>query len=155
VVLALTGLVLILGSLVWGMADIWPNEPVTLSGEIFLMPMVNVLIAAMLAVLGFLAIVKLLPGKGPWSRLVLQSAVGGEPVAGQPIVSPPAAPDSGRDALLGREATAVTPLFPSGQVEIDGRRYEARAAMGSIAVGARVTVARVSEFGLIVEETSP
>lgn len=155
VVLALAGAVLILGSLVWGMADIWPNEPVTLSGDLFLMPLVNVLIAVMLAVFGFLALLKLLPGKGPWGRLVLQSAVSGEPAVGRPIVVPPATPGSGREALLGREATAVTPLFPSGQVEIDGRRYEARAAMGSIAAGARVTVARVTEFGLIVEENAP
>jgi membrane-bound serine protease (ClpP class) len=36
-VLALSGVALMLGSLVWAMADIWPNEPVTIavSGDLF------------------------------------------------------------------------------------------------------------------------
>lgn len=155
VVPAVTGAALILGSLVWGMADLWPNEPLSLSGEVFIKPLVNVMIAVVLTGAGFFVLVKFLPGKRPWSMLVLQTAVGGEPVAGRPIVAAEAAGSPSAAALIGRAGIAVTPLFPSGQVEIDARRYEARAEMGSIPRGARVTVARVSECGLIVEEDAP
>ncbi len=157
-VLALSGALLILGSLIWSMADVWPNEPLLSSGEIFIGPLVKVLIAVLFATAGFLALLKLLPGRGPWGRLVLASAVGGEPLAGMPIVTDGAAPSpavSGRQALLGRQGVSVTPLFPSGQVEIDGRRYEARSAMQSIPADAPVTVTRITEFGLIVEEIEP
>ena len=52
---------------------------------------------------------------------------------------------------VGREGVAVTSLFPSGQVEIDGRRYEARLEVGSAPAGARVRVLRHNEFSLTVE----
>ncbi|MGA3007108.1 MAG: hypothetical protein ABSE59_04380, partial [Opitutaceae bacterium] len=39
--LGLIGLLMMFGSLVWSMADLWPNEPVTFSGGVFLAPMLN------------------------------------------------------------------------------------------------------------------
>lgn len=153
VIMAVAGLVLMLGALVWSMADLWPNEPPTLSGDVFLRPLVNVLGGVSIAVVAFLALLRFLPHGGPWSRLVLQTAVRGEPLAGQPIVTA-GARDGNASALIGRRAVAVTPLFPSGQVEVADRRYEARMAMGFAEAGASVVVTGVSEFGLIVE-TSP
>lgn len=147
-IMAVIGLVLMLGSLVWSMADLWPNEPVTLSGDVFIRPLLNVLVGVVMAVVAFMLLLRFLPNGGPWSRMVLNAAVGGEPMAGKPLV----ASGTQRGAeLIGRVALAATPLFPSGQVELDGRRYEARMAMGFAETGAKVTVTAVSEFGLIVE----
>jgi membrane-bound serine protease (ClpP class) len=53
--------------------------------------------------------------------------------------------------LVGARGLAVTALFPSGQVEVGGRRYEARVEVGSAAAGTPVVVTRVTDFGLIVE----
>jgi len=50
--------------------------------------------------------------------------------------------------------TRTTALFPSGQVEIAGRRYEARLAVGFAEAGAAVRVTGVAEFGLVVEVLS-
>jgi membrane-bound serine protease (ClpP class) len=55
-------------------------------------------------------------------------------------------------ALVGREGVAATSLHPSGQVEIEGRRYEARVEVGSVERGATIVVRAYSDFGLIVEE---
>jgi len=55
-------------------------------------------------------------------------------------------------SLVGREGVAVTSLFPSGQVEIDGRRHEARLEVGFVEAGTPVRVLRRTDFGLIVEE---
>ncbi|MFM8618133.1 MAG: NfeD family protein, partial [Opitutaceae bacterium] len=56
------------------------------------------------------------------------------------------------DAILGRTGVAVTALFPSGQVEVDGRRHEARLEYGSARPGDRVIVRRRLDFGLLVEK---
>ncbi|MCF7676105.1 MAG: hypothetical protein K9N23_22985 [Akkermansiaceae bacterium] len=151
VVMAVIGLVLMLGSLVWSMADLWPNEPLTLSGDVFLQPLIKVLAGVVIAVVAFLVLLKFLPHGGPWSRMVLQTAISGEPVAGQPVVTTGPRESGRTGTLIGLEAVTVTPLFPSGQVELAGRRYEARMGMGFAEAGTRVKVTEVSEFGLIVE----
>jgi membrane-bound serine protease (ClpP class) len=45
----------------------------------------------------------------------------------------------------------VSGLFPSGQIEIDGRRYQAKLAVGSAPAGTVVVVKRASDFNLEVE----
>lgn len=148
-VMAVAGLTLMLGSLVWSMADLWPNEPLSFSGDVFLRPLMNVLVGVTVAVLGFLALLRFLPEGGPWSRLVLETAVGGEPDAVRPLIA--GADKINAQAIIGKTGVAMTPLFPSGQVELAGRRYEARLAMGFADAGAKVVVTGRSEFGLIVE----
>ena len=150
---ALTGAALMLGSLVWAMLDLWPGEPVSISGDALLRPLANVLTGVLLAVLLFLALLKFLPKGGPWGGMVLQSAVGGEPGAIRPLNASGAAAPQGA-ALIGQSGTAATALFPSGQVDISGQRYEAKLAMGFADAGTPVTVTGVSEFGLIVEVLS-
>jgi membrane-bound serine protease (ClpP class) len=149
-VMAVAGLTLMLGSLVWSMADLWPNEPVTLSGDVFLRPLMNVLVGVTVAVLAFLALLRFLPEGGPWSRLVLQTAVRGEPAAVRPLIAGPGEKSDAK-SVIGQTGVTVTPLFPSGQVELAGRRYEARLAMGCAEAGVKVVVTGHAEFGLIVE----
>ena len=60
------------------------------------------------------------------------------------------APAAETAALTGRECVAVTPLMPSGQVEIDGRRYEAQSIDGHVAKGARLKVTGLQNFSLTV-----
>jgi membrane-bound serine protease (ClpP class) len=55
--------------------------------------------------------------------------------------------------LVGRTGVAVTGLFPSGQIEIEGRRYSAMLPLGSAAPGSSVRVTGRSDFGLVVEKT--
>lgn len=143
VVLALSGIVLMLGSLVWSMADIWPNQPVEFSGELFVVPMQKLLLALVVAgvLLGLLA--RFLPHGWIWNRLAVGGAVPGSGV--DPEVAGEEA------ALVGREGIAVTALFPSGQVEIDGRRYEARVAVGFVEAGTPVRVLSRTDFTLLVE----
>jgi membrane-bound ClpP family serine protease len=84
--------------------------------------------------------------KGSWMerQLVLDE------VAGGPTATGPAA----KPALLGHLGRVVTPLHPAGRVEIDGVRYEASCAVGSIDLGATVRVVGASDFGWIVEEVT-
>lgn len=152
IVPAVAGGVLMIGSLVWAMLDLWPNEPVRFSGGELVRPLVNVLTGVGLAVVLFLLLLKFLPKGGPWGGMVLETAVGGQPSALLPVHGTRDAPDAAE--LIGRAAVAATGLFPSGQVEIDGRRYEARLALGSADAGAALKVVGTSGFGLVVEVLS-
>ena len=143
-VLAIGGAVLMFVSLVWAMADLWPREPISISGDVLFRPLANVLLGCGLAVLGFTAMLKFLPKGSLWNGLILESAVSGEPE--ERAVQ--------AHSLIGATGTAVTALFPSGQVEIAGKRHEARLAVGHAVVGTPVVVTGQSEFSLIVEVVS-
>ena len=149
--LAVSGAALMLGSLVWAMTDLWPSEPIPISGDMFVMPLVNILSGVVLAVLLFIVVLRYLPKGGLWDRMVLNAAVAGQPMVARLLTG-------GREAsavdLLGRTGIAATALFPSGQVDIGGRRYEARLAMGFAEAGTPVIVTELAEFSLIVEALS-
>jgi membrane-bound serine protease (ClpP class) len=149
-IFALSGLVLMLGSLVWAMADLWPNEPLSTawSGDAFVGPFANLGVGLVIAVALGLALARFLPKSWFWDKLVVQSTVGGAAqVAGGGV-------DFVADvaALVGRTGVAATWLRPGGLVEIDGRRYEARVEIGAIERGKPVVVRAYSDFGLVVEE---
>jgi len=153
-VAAISGITLMLGALVWAMIDIWPGEPLSLEGGMLLRPLANVLSGVGIAVVLFLLILKLLPKDGPWGRLILESAVAGEPGPLRALNVPDSGEAPPSSSLVGCKGVAVTSLFPSGQVEINGKRYEAKLAMGFAEAGTAVTVTGTSEFSLIVEALS-
>ena len=142
VLLAVSGVTLMLVSLVWAMTDLWPREPILISSNVFVMPLVSVLSGVVLAVFLFVTLLKFLPNGGLWNRMILHAAVSGEPVLANTA------------ELLGRTGIAVTALFPSGQVDISGSRYEARLAIGFAEAGTQVIVTDLKEFSLIVEVLS-
>ncbi len=84
---------------------------------------------------------RILPRTRIGRRMFLEKAVDG---ASQPPVAARASD------VVGREALAVTALGPTGIVEVNGRRYEARCDSGFAETGARLRVARVETFHLVV-----
>jgi membrane-bound serine protease (ClpP class) len=147
-VLAVGGIVLMLGSLLWAMADLWPNEPLSVSGDAFVQPLGSLGLGLGLAVVAGAALLRYLPKGWVWDKLVLSSAV---EAAAQSVGLPPEAAGAVH-TLVGRRAIAVTALRPAGQVEIDGRRYEAKVEVGAIDAGSPVVVRGRMDFGLIVEK---
>ncbi len=149
---ALLGLALMLGSLVWAMADIWPGQPLTVawSGDAFVAPLQNLGLGMVLAVVLGAALARYLPSGWVWDKLVVRSAVGGSAqVAG---LSP--GESAGVAALIGQRGVAVTVLRPSGQIELNGRRYEAIVEVGAIDAGDAVQVCGRTDFALIVEKAA-
>jgi membrane-bound serine protease (ClpP class) len=59
-------------------------------------------------------------------------------------------PDIAARDVIGKRVVAVTPLAPSGVVELDGRRYEAFARSGHAPVGAALEIVGLDNFRLIV-----
>lgn len=151
-ILAVGGLVLMLGSLVWAMADLWPGQPITVawSGDAFVQPLQNLGLGLALAVALGAALLRYLPKGWVWDKMVVGSTVAG--AAQQAGAAPGVAATIG--SLVGRTGVAVTPLRPSGQVEIEGVRYEAKVELGGIDKGEAVVVRGRTDFGLIVERTN-
>jgi membrane-bound serine protease (ClpP class) len=143
----LTGLTLMLGSLVWSMADIWPNEPVRFNDELLWVPVRDVSLGVLVAIVMALALARFIPKGWFFTRLAIN-----HPVAGSAQLAG-VAPELGARAgtLIGQVAIAATGLYPTGQVEVGGRRFEARLEVGSAPPGTRVVVRRKTDFGLIVD----
>jgi membrane-bound serine protease (ClpP class) len=150
--LAGTGGMLLLVALVWSMADLWPNEPITFSGEIFLGPITSVGMGLLLAVVMMIVLLRFLPRNWIWDRLVLQASIGG---TSQAVETAAPLTASATDPLIGKHGVAVTALFPGGQVEINGVRYEAHLELGMAERGTPVVVTGRGEFGLRVEPAKP
>ncbi len=149
---ALVGVSLMLGSLLWAMADIWPDEPVSFSTGIFVRPAINLVLALLIATGLAVLLLRFLPRTWFWDKLVLSAAIGA--TAQGAVLSPSAAPVVASDPMLGRSGVAVTAMFPSGEVEIDGRRYQARHDLGYLPEGTPVVVTGRTDFGLLVERRS-
>lgn len=142
VVFAATGALLMLGSLLWGMADIWPGDAFTITPGIFLKPAYTLSLGFIVGIALFAAVARYLPKTSMWSHLVLSAEVG----------DPATQASVEQDAVgLGAEGVVISTLRPTGTIEIAGRRYEARSEAGEVVAGARVRVVRKGDFVLIVE----
>jgi membrane-bound serine protease (ClpP class) len=151
---ALIGLLLMVGSLLWGMADIWPGQPVDISWETLLRPVVNLAIGVLLAIFLAAMLARFLPKSLFWDKMILAASITGDSGGGSA-----SAGGTGLQPGLGRPkagdlAVAVTDLFPSGQIEYGGARFEARVEIGSARSGDAVRVVRRESFGYVVEAVS-
>lgn len=99
-----------------------------------------------MGVVGVLVLARFLPKTFLWDRLVLKESVAG---LGGDVEGVSAS--SAESSLVGAVAVAVSDLMPSGEIEIDGRRYDAKLNFGSADRGTQVRVVSKSDFGYIVE----
>jgi membrane-bound serine protease (ClpP class) len=147
---ALLGLGLMLVSLVWAMADFWPNDPMNFSGAVLLQPLTNLGYGLLLSMgLGFV-LLRYLPHGWLWDKMIVGSAIGGAAqFAGN-------APSEAHEIanLIGQRGVAVTVLRPSGQVEIAGRRFEATVEVGVVDAGDAIIVRGRTDFALIVQKAA-
>ncbi|MDI1334812.1 MAG: NfeD family protein [Lacunisphaera sp.] len=149
-IVAMAGLGLMLGSLVWAMTDLWPGQPLTVawSGDAFVTPLQNLGLGLVLSLVLGAALLRFLPKGWMWDKMVVGSTIGGAAqIAG---VSQEDAAAVG--SLIGQRGVAVTVLRPSGQVEIAGRRYEATVEIGAVDAGDAVVVRGRNDFALIVQK---
>jgi membrane-bound serine protease (ClpP class) len=151
---ALLGVSMMLGALLWAMADIWPDQPVSISSDVFVQPAINLSLAMLISVALALLLLRFLPRTWFWDRLVLSAAIGANSQGSATASAPSAAGVAAVDPLVGRTAVTVTAMFPSGEVEIDGQRYQARHDLGFVPAGTPVVVTGRTDFGLLVQRPS-
>ncbi|MDA8528703.1 hypothetical protein N9K67_07890, partial [Opitutaceae bacterium] len=92
-------------------------------------------------------LMRFLPRGWFWDKMVLATAVGDSSAAQkeQKIAR--------RESLVGQIGTAATDLFPSGQVEINGKWHDAKVAVGTLEKGREIRVVSHDAFDLTVEAT--
>tara|TARA_B100000900_G_scaffold370271_1_gene348667 strand:- start:5385 stop:6938 length:1554 start_codon:yes stop_codon:yes gene_type:complete len=146
VLLALPGIIMMLGGIVWSMADIWPQETpdFDITFDLFLTPIYNLVGGILIAVVLFMAVARFLPKSVFWDRMILAGSVQG---ASQGLGS-----IKSERPVAGAEGIAVSDLFPTGEIEIGGQRFEARVEVGSVSKGSRIRVLRSDVFGYFIEE---
>ena len=118
----------------------------TFSADTFVGPLGDMFLGILIAVVGAVVLARVLPKRLFWDRLVLKAALASGSGSAALALEPGAV-----DTLIGRHGRAVTDLFPSGEVEIDGKRYAAQLELGTAERGEEVVVTRRSSFGLQVE----
>jgi membrane-bound serine protease (ClpP class) len=145
-VAGVTGAVLVLVALVWGMADIWPQSDGTgieISPDAFVRPITNLAIGFVLSLAGFVVALRFLPKTSLYGQLVLQSGIQG--AAPGTLTSERIRPQ------VGAEGVVLTDMHPVGEVEFNGERYEAQVVDGTARAGSRVRVVGSGAFSLKVE----
>ena len=139
---AIIGLFMIIASILWAMVDVWPNTDFNWSVATFEGPVKELSYAILITIGLVLLLTRILPKTTVWNNLILSSTVGNVTFnnATQGETSP----------VVGALGKSVSELYPIGQVEFDGRRYEARSNLGKISKGATVKVTGNDDYGLIV-----
>ena len=140
--LGVVGLLMMLGSLVWALTDLWPGEPAHW-GDAFARPLDQVGLGVLIAVVLAAALAKFLPDSWFFDKLTVRSTTGS---TSQPLPAESA-------AVVGKPAEAATTLAPSGYVVVEGRRYEAFCDTGLAEKGSALRVVGVDNFRLIVTKT--
>jgi len=160
--IATFGAFLVLGSLIWALADYWPgnmgdivleedgNRILDFTLDTFLQPSGSVMLGFLIAVVGSVIVIRFLPHTPLWGRLVLQTSVGKL----DPFVTAGGSASNEDTQLpeIGALGLTVTDLFPSGEVDINGKRYQARVQVGTVRRDFLVRVTGHQEFSLLVEE---
>ena len=139
---------MMIGAIFWAMVDVWPTPDFTWSVEVFRLPIQELLqTMGITFVLGFLVSI-ILPKTPLWNSLVLSATLGRDSSEQKDLAN------TIRN-LEGKSGLTISELFPSGQIEIDGKRFEARSSLGKIDKGENIKVVKCTEFDLVVEIENP
>lgn len=146
------GLVCILGSLLWSMADIWPAAPAlpgvspgdspAFDWSVFSGPLNSLGLALLITGLGLVVAWRFLPHT-PFFRHLVLSGHSGQGETPATVSSLPA---------IGDEGETLSELRPGGEALIGGRSFEVRSRFGIVSRGTRVRV--VDHDGPILIVTS-
>ena len=139
---AIIGLCMIIGSILWAMVDVWPNTDFTWSVATFEGPIKELSYAILITIGLVLLLTRILPKTTVWNKLILSSTVGDATFNN--------ATQGEREPVVGALGKSVSELYPIGQVELEGRRYEARSSLGKISKGVVIKVTGKDDHGLIV-----
>jgi len=159
----ISGLVLMMVGIVWSFADVWPEQPEGVPTDPGTVPeitrtvdwtslndgVINLGIAMIVAMVGFMILGKLLPNTPLFRRYVLAGTTAGA----DPVVSAGGrhANDGGKGRPeVGAVGKVIRTLHPVGEVEIDGKRYEATTTVGSLEPGETVEVTGYRSYSLLV-----
>ncbi len=150
------GLLMLFGSLIWSLADIWPGdfedtgEGIPFDPAILWEPVNDISLGLIIAAIGFALLWRYLPKTSIWDKLVhSRTTADVDPV----IAKGGAITGAGHNLPeIGSIGKAVTDLHPLGEIEIDGIRFQATSALDVIDRGEQIKVTGYKNFSLQVEK---
>jgi len=116
ILVGVLGVFLMLGSLLWAMVDRYPGQRFLPSGQMLRIPLVNLLIALLAAIVVAALLARFLPRTSIYRRFVLSADI----PSGPSLSSPPRDFGPPADVRPGAEGIALTTLRPSGKARFAG-----------------------------------
>ena len=138
------GFFMMLGAVFWAMVDVWPTPNFEWNLEVFRLPIWEFFQSLGIAFVLGIIVTLVLPKTPLWQSLVLSTTIGGN------LDKKDGLKKMSKD-LIGSRGFTVSELFPTGQIEIEGKKFEARANLGKISKGEKIRVVKSSGFDLVVE----
>lgn len=149
-VFSILGALLVLGAILWAMVDVWPKTDYSprFDPEQLINSLAKLGLALGIATGGFALLLRFLPKSWIVDKLILKTTIAAPDsvIAGGGSRFTPSLPP------IGAKGLAVTDLHPTGEVEIENRRYQASVALGTVRHGTPVVVIAHRQFHLLVEK---
>lgn len=143
-VVALVGVFLMIGSLLFAMVDHFPGQPVVPSMEMLYMPTLNLLIAFILASVCIVILARFLPDIPILNRIILKTQQAAGPSYESTTVSGVAR------LMNGQKGIAVTILRPAGKAQFDGQLADVVTEGGFIDPGTRICIVNAGSDRVVV-----
>lgn len=149
VFLALAGAILVVGSLAWALGGIIPNGLFYENASAFTVGVSKVFAGLVLAVVALSLAWKFLPDTRLWKNMVLaQTEPEGEKFSAVMGVN------ERLSKMVGKKGFVLTPLLPSGKVEIEGMAFDASTDGKHLEKGEKIEAIGFDPFGLKVKKIS-
>lgn len=147
--IALTGAVFVVSSLAWALGGIIPDGLFYDNASAFTRGISKVFMGIIIAAVALAVVWKFLPETRLWKNMVLSQT---EPEGDK--FSAVMGVNEKLSKMVGKEGVTVTPLLPSGKVEVEGAVFDASTDGVHLEKGERVEVASFDPFGLKVKKIS-
>ena len=145
-VVALSGAAMIVASLFLAMADFYPAQPITLSYDFFLTPMLNLSITILLACIFIGLASRYLPALPLFRNLSLSSNLAPGPSLTNTISNTGTA----SSLFAGNEGIAISPLHPTGRAQIGQEHFDVLTEGEFIAAGTPIQILKIMDQKIIV-----
>lgn len=142
-IFGLIGLLLIVGSFIFSMADFWSGQLTPISFELLKEPLKNLTVALLITTMGGYLFVRLFKTKLVEDSLILSSALDSNKKKSKTVKSA---------QLIGLKGIAITRLCPSGFIQLGEEKYEAHSELTYIEKGDSIYVCSVDGFKLNVKK---
>ena len=148
IIFGVVGAFLILASLFWAMVDRYPDQPVMPSTKMLLVPMLNLSIAIIAAMIVIALLARYLPRTSLYRRFALLAA---NPSG--PSFSAPREFVTGLPISLGATGTAVTMLRPSGKGRFGDQLVDVVTAGEFISAETPIVVSQIDGMRVLVSRS--
>ncbi|OIO59854.1 MAG: hypothetical protein COZ46_00245 [Verrucomicrobia bacterium CG_4_10_14_3_um_filter_43_23] len=142
VISGLLGMMLLIGSILWALADIWPTKDFKFSLDLFISPVMDLAIGVLIAVTGSYIIGRFFLKKWVRSSLILN----------QSVTNMQRKNTVATTLKEGDIGIVTKTLRPSGEIEVHGKRYEAHVKFGVVEAKSKVEVCEIRSLSILVRE---